>query len=182
MTVLYSLAARGVSLPQLVESEVPDGACALLTAPSAYHVATVRNGECVTPIGPVDLTPVYEARFFTPDREVRWVESGSAVLLTEEERAPTPIFDRPLPALEAVQTIDGTYLIWGSVGVHTAGWASLRSNRTADPALPMAHAAKGDRVELRAKEYVVVDPEHGSAYVAEERLVGFAPHRANGAA
>ncbi|SDG62332.1 CRISPR-associated protein, TIGR03984 family [Sinosporangium album] len=181
MTTLYSAAAHDVALPQTLNTAAFEGACALLTAPSAYHVAKVEDGRCVTPSGPVDLSTVYEARLFTPTAEVRWVGSGAAVFLTEDENAAPPLFTWPLPDVSAVTTFDRTYLVWGSVATAANGWISLRSSRTADLTLPMAQAPGADRVVLTAKEYVVADPEHGNAYVAEERLTGFKPYVMKGA-
>ncbi|GAA5075652.1 CRISPR-associated protein (TIGR03984 family) [Thermocatellispora tengchongensis] len=179
-TVLYGAAAEGRALADAIEAAAMDGGCALLTAPSAYHVARVEGRDCMTPDGPVDLRAVYEARVFTPDRELRWVERGYAVLLTEDESLLPPSFPERLDALAAIDVLDHRYLVWGEATRGTPGWTALRSNRVPTIAVPAATGQS--RVRLAAREYVAVEPEHGNAYVAEERLIGFEPYRPEGAA
>ncbi|GLW98926.1 CRISPR-associated protein Csx19 [Microtetraspora sp. NBRC 16547] len=182
MTTLYGAAATGVTLPEALQATGLNGGCALLTTPSAYRVARVEDGDCVSASGPVDLSAVYEARVFTSEAELRWVEPGYAVLLTEDERLLPESFGERVEPLAALATTDTRYLVWGAVTANGSGWATLVSSRVGSLAVPSASAGEGERVRLAAREYVVADPEHGNAYVAEERLIGFEPYAAEGAA
>lgn len=174
MTTLYGAVADGITLEEALPA-VPGG-CALLTTPSAYHVAKVEGGRCIRPTGPVDLSLVYEARVFTPDIELRWTESGYAVALTENENL-LP-FDQRIDPINAETTIDTRYLLWGKASPLTPGWTTLHSSRIGSLTVPAT--AAGSRLRLTAREYVVADPEHGNAYVAEERLIGFEPYTPEG--
>ncbi|MEV4182524.1 CRISPR-associated protein Csx19 [Streptosporangium canum] len=176
MTTLYGAAATGVTLAQAIEAAGVAGGCALLTAPSAYHVARVEGGRCVTEAGSVDLSAVYEARIFTTQVELRWVEAGYAVLLTEDRSLLPPSFDGPVEALSAEAVLDARYLLWGEVKAFTSGWVALGSARIGTLTVPVAAPLHEGRVRLVAREYVVADRVHGNAHVAEERLVGFAPY------
>ncbi|WP_329423565.1 CRISPR-associated protein Csx19 [Streptosporangium sp. NBC_01495] len=180
MTVLYGAATTGVTLADALEAADVAGGCALLTAPSAYHVARAEGRGCVTSAGPVDLSTVYEARVFTSEVELRWVEAGYAVVLTEDESLLPASFGDPLDALPAETTMEARYLVWGKVIAPTLepapGWVTLRSARIGAVTVPMTTPAPQDRVRLTAREYVVADRVHGNAYVAEERLIGFEPY------
>lgn len=182
MTTLYGAATTGVTLAQAMAAAGVAGGCALLTAPSAYHVARVEGGDCVTAAGPVDLSTVYEARVFTAQVELRWVEAGYAVLLTEHRDLLPAFFGDPLEDLSAETTLDAHYLVWGEVKASASDWATLGSDRIGTLTVPMAAPHAEKRVRLAAREYVVADKVHGNAYVAEERLVGFEPYAAEGVA
>ncbi|MGW0587803.1 type III-D CRISPR-associated protein Csx19 [Streptosporangium sp. NPDC002607] len=190
MTTLYGGAATGVTLPQALQAAGVAGGCALLTAPSAYHVTRVQGDGCVTPAGPVDLSTVYEARAFTPKVELRWVETGYAVLLTEDRSLLPAFFGEPLEELSTVATAEAHYLVWGEAGASASGgrpvsggaedsapgWVTLRTARIGTLTVPMAPSSAQKRVRLAAREYIVADRVHGNAYVAEERLIGFEPY------
>ncbi|MEW9534164.1 CRISPR-associated protein Csx19 [Microbispora sp. NPDC049125] len=182
MTTLYGVAGSGVTLSEALEAGRMDGGCALLTAPSAYHVTRVMGRDCVTSAGHVDLSTVYEARAFTPDVEMRWVEAGYVVFLAEDAGLlPASMGDRVEP-LDAIDVIEARYLVWGRVKAADQGWATLASARIGTLAVPALTTTPGGRVRLVAREYVVHDHEHGNAYVAEERLLGFEPYEVEGAA
>lgn len=177
---LHAVTAFGVALAEALEATGLDGACALLTTPSAYQVARVAGHTCVTRNGPVDLAAVYEARVFSPDVELRWMESASAsVVLAEDEYLLPGSFGDRLDPLPAVRTIEARYLVWGAVQAAMDGWATLSSARVGVLDVPALTAVRHERVRLAAREYVAVDPEHGNAYVAEERLLGFEPYQAS---
>lgn len=188
MITLYGAAAIDVTLQEALEAAGIAGGCALLTAPSAYHVARVEGRGCATSAGPVDLSTVYEARIFTPDVELRWVEAGYAVLLSEDQSLLPAFFGEPVEALAAVKTLDAHYLVWGEttapvpVTASAPSWATLRSARIGALAVPMVTPFPESRVRLAAREYVVADKIHGNAYVAEERLIGFEPYASEGIA
>ncbi|WP_214104960.1 type III-D CRISPR-associated protein Csx19 [Acrocarpospora catenulata] len=179
---LYGAAISGITLAEALDRL--DGGCALLTAPSAYKVATVSGRDCLTKAGPVDLSAVYEARAFTPDAELRWVEAGYAVLLTENKNLLPGSSWEPLEPIEAIDTIDTRYLVWGKVKEADAAWATLASSRVGTLNVPRSAppAVPQDRVRLITREYVTVDRDHGNANVAEERLLRFEPYRLEGAA
>lgn len=176
-TTLYGAAATGVSLAEALAAAGLDGACALLTTPSAYRIATVADGACVTADGPVDLAAAYEARAFTPDAELRWADPGYAVVLTEDAALLPASFPERIDPLPAVAVLNADYLLWGEVRGTAPGWATLRSSRIGALTVPLADPpADRSRIRLAAREYVVAEPEHGNAYVAEERLLRFEPH------
>lgn len=181
VTTLYGAAATGVSLRAALEAAPVEGGCALLTAPSAYHVARVEGSDCRTLSGPVDLSTVYEARIFTEDAELRWVEAGYAVLLTEDARLLPERFADPVEPLRSVDTGCARYLVWGEAGAPAPGWARFASSRVGALSVPMAAPPAAGRVRLVAREYMVADEAHGNAYVAEERLLGFEPYTAGAA-
>ncbi|MBO4270947.1 CRISPR-associated protein Csx19 [Microbispora triticiradicis] len=178
---LHAVTASGATLAEALEATGLDGACALLTTPSAYQVARVTGHTCVTRSGPVDLAAVYEARVFSPDVELRWMESASAsaVVLAEDERLLPDSFGDRLDPLPAARTIEARYLVWGAVQAAMDGWATLSSARVGVLDVPALTAVRDGRVRLAAREYVAVDPQHGNAYVAEERLLGFEPYQAS---
>jgi CRISPR-associated protein (TIGR03984 family) len=191
-TVLYGAATTGVALPEALAAAGLDGGCALLTSPTAYRVARVTGGVCLAPpyagstgrarpSRQMDVSAVYEARAFTADRELRWIEPGYAVLLTEDQRLLPASFPERLDDLPVVDTLEAGYLIWGTASVAASGWTRLRSPRVGELAVPMTGRPEGGRVRLVAREYLAADPVHGTAYVAEERLLGFEPYTAEGA-
>ncbi|SDR23484.1 type III-D CRISPR-associated protein Csx19 [Thermostaphylospora chromogena] len=179
MTSLYGTAAYGIALEKALA--VIPGGCALLTTPSAYHVAKVNGTRCVRPTGPVDLSAVYEARVFTQDIELRWTEPGHAVVLAEREDALPRSFGERIDTLTAETTRDVPYLVWGKATPLTPGWIILHSNRIGSLTIPMADPPpRGSRIRLLAREYIVADEIHGNAYVAEERLIDFESYSPKG--
>lgn len=168
MTTLFAASAENLPLAEALAA-VPGG-CALLTSPSAYRVGLVQDGRCLQPTGPIDVSAVYEARAFTEELELRWTESGHAVVLTESEDLIPAAFTTRIDSLEAEDTLDTRYLLWGVATPLAPGWTTLHSNRVGVITVPVAHAGQ-ERVWLAAREYVVADDEHGNAYVAEERLL-----------
>ncbi|WP_055483398.1 type III-D CRISPR-associated protein Csx19 [Sphaerimonospora mesophila] len=183
---LHCVAASGMTLGEAMDAGGLSGGCALLTAPSAYHVARVTEGGCVTRTGPVDLSTVYEARAFTPKAELRWVEAGYAVLLAEDENLLAGSSWERLEPIRAVDTMDTRYLVWGTLKDADVGWATLASARIGTLAVPLPTAVplsvvSRGRIRLVTREYVVVDREHGNAHVAEERLLGFELYDLEGA-
>lgn len=175
MTKLYSAAA---DMPLRTALSFVPGGCALLTSPAAYRVARVADGDCVTPAGPVDLSAVYEARAFTEELELRWLD-GRAVLLTENEDLLPGSFETidPLPFVDVIET---GYLVWGSAtasaGPPAPGSTTLASRRVGTIDIPVTVPPEQSGVQLVAREYVAVEMRHGNAYVAEERLLCFKPY------
>ncbi|WP_158558258.1 type III-D CRISPR-associated protein Csx19 [Spongiactinospora gelatinilytica] len=181
-TSLHAAAVHGITLSSAIAAAGLAGGCALLTAPSAYHVTRVTTRGCTTPDGPVDLSTVYEARIFTEDLELRWMEPGHAVVLTEDAGRLPGSFGEPIEPLCCRSVIDARYLVWGVVHRPGLEWAELRSSRVGVRTIPRSGVRPQERVRLAAREYVVTEPQHGNAYVAEERLIGFEPYSPEGSA
>ncbi len=177
MTKLPTLYSATAELPLHTALSFVTGGCALLTSPAAYRVSRVVDGECVTPAGPVDLSAVYEARAFTKDLELRWLD-GRAVLLTENEDLLPDTFEQiePLPFEEVIET---RYLVWGSAasgGSPAPGWTTFVSRRVGAIDIPVTVPPDKSGAQLVAREYVAVEEQHGNAHVAEERLIRFKPY------
>jgi CRISPR-associated protein (TIGR03984 family) len=75
--------------------------------------------------------------------------------------------------LVAVDVIGGGYLLWGrALGGGPPGWTTLAAARIGSLPVPVPGSGAGDRITLTYLEYVAVEPIHGNAYIAEERLTG----------
>lgn len=177
MIVLHSAGRTDLSLTEALASVDLVGATALLAAPARYNVAVITEDGCAIPAGPVDLSPVFEARAFTADAELRWLHEadgrGHAVLLTEDTALLPASFER-LEELTAFETLPAHYLIWGRSASVNGTWTTLTAGRIG--ALDVPVHARG-RARLTAVEYVAAEPAHGNAYVAEERLTGLEPYK-----
>jgi CRISPR-associated protein (TIGR03984 family) len=156
------------------------GAMALLAAPDRYSVGRIEPNEGEPrPVDArgraLDLDGVFDARVFTPQLELRWTrgESGGRALLVSEGGAGPAGWERL--ELEAEPLEATTYLLLGEVERPTPGpgWTRLTSGRAGAIELPIT--TQGQRLLLRAVEYVAVDQEHGNAYICEERLLGLTP-------
>ncbi|MGP4109724.1 type III-D CRISPR-associated protein Csx19 [Streptomyces sp. 4N509B] len=174
-----------------VDASALTGATALLTAPSRYHVALLTaDGSCLTPaspadpagLAPVDLAHVYEARVFTPTVELRWLGEaggpGRAVVLTEDPSLlPHDFPETDGLALDAVDTLDAHHLLWGeaTTSQDDDGWTTLSSARVGTLTVPVPVRA-GARARVGSRQYVAVEPHHGNAHVAEERLTHLEPY------
>lgn len=181
MTVLFGRSRNDVTLSDAISSSDLEGGLALLSSPTAHQVCVVRAGACLQPEGAdvvaVDPSEVFEARLFDADREMRWLHVGGgvgrAVLLSENEILLPDTFDHELAPLSAHDTHDQHYLLWGqAVPGSPRGWTRLSSARIGSFAVPLPEVGAGLRARLRAREYVAVEPRHGNAYIAEERLMG----------
>jgi len=180
MISLYASRLPG-RLAAALDRSAMEGAVALLSAPSAFAVAVVANGRLHDPTGELDVAGVFEARCFTPSAELRWVQrgdSGLAVLLSEDLTVVSAFGGDDLDPVEAVETIDQQYLLWGvsaPVGAG-AGWCELVESRIGAISVPLeAGGAAGARVALKVREYVSVEPSHGNAFIADERLLAIVP-------
>jgi CRISPR-associated protein (TIGR03984 family) len=76
--------------------------------------------------------------------------------------------------VEVVETVEQTYLLWGEglSGSPATGWSYLAAARVGRLAVPVAQLAQRQRVQLKAREYLVTADEHGNVAVADERLLG----------
>ncbi len=136
----------------------------------------------------VGTGPVFEARLFDRDMELRWLHSdgglGRAVLVAEDQQLLPAAFDEELPPVDAHATVQQSYLVWGRPGPGGPdGWTCLSAARIGSILVPLAAVGSGRRVRLQAREYVSAEPTHGNAYVADERLLGlesYVPDHAKG--
>ncbi|MFG3384010.1 CRISPR-associated protein Csx19 [Streptomyces sp. NPDC047999] len=184
MTTLYGRARPATTLSDaLTEAGLTD-AVALLSAPHAYRVARVHQGDCRTyDDSPEPLEAVFDARVFDGQRELRWLctagREGHAVLLGEDPAALPSGFGETLPDLHAESTLPSYYLLWGhpqpATGNGTAAWTALSTPRIGTLHVPVPPPPPGCRLRLVAREYVCVEPRHGNAHVAEERLLRIEP-------
>jgi CRISPR-associated protein (TIGR03984 family) len=177
--VLQSAARDDVTLARAIEDAAPGDGVALLATPRHYHVARIRDGLPRSCEGtPVPLDDVFEARIFDGTAELRWLHTadghGRAVLLTEDATALPKAFDERLEPVEALETLSGAYLLWGRAADICDGWTTLATPRIGTFTVPV-RAETGTRVRLVTREYIACDPEHGNAYVAEERLLRLEP-------
>jgi len=159
------------------------GATALLSAPGAFTIARVDDqGQCVDADGPIDVNDVFEARVFTPDRELRWVrrgDSGQGALLGESVGSLDPgaanrTGGGPMPDLEPSEI---GYLLWGTPSPDAddgMGWRTLSAARIGSIRVPGSWPDQPDRrldrLVLRAREYIGTDTD-GNAHIVDERLV-----------
>ncbi|TYK52615.1 type III-D CRISPR-associated protein Csx19 [Actinomadura decatromicini] len=165
-TTLHVATRDGLTFTEAMES-APDG-FALLTTPWRYEIVTTDGARRSTPDG------VFEARVFNEHTELRWLndaDSGRTVLLSENPAALPPAFARSEP-LEAIGTLRGGYLLWGKAVQASDGWTTLSTEHIGSLRVPGVFG-RGHHVALATCEYIARDPEHGNAYIAEERLLSF---------
>jgi CRISPR-associated protein (TIGR03984 family) len=152
-------------------------ATGLFYSPEACFLATVRGTSVVDAQGAeVNLGRVFEARIFNVEYELRWLNEfgghGTAVLLSEQDIA--PCLADELPVLEAIDTQDQQYLLWGE-GYRAnlqPGWSRLATSRLGKLDVPIAGVNHSkQRVQLVVKEYFRrMDELYGNVMMAEERL------------
>lgn len=174
--VLHAVSWRDISLGEALGHAAP-GSTALLATPRTYHIALVNaSGHLETAKGSVRLQDVFEARFFDERAELRWVNiaegRGAAVLLTEDAAALPATFGERLPGIEATGTRAGAYLLWGRSAGPVNGWTTLSTERIGTIAIP-AEIPADQHAQVLTREYIAHDPNHGNAYIAEERLLRF---------
>lgn len=162
-------------------------AAALLYSPSSCEFAVLESGGLRDSAGrPVDLSVVFEARVFSKDAELRWLNDPGhekrhrAVILAERDHS-TPIgaswSSKRVPVID---TLTQTYLLWGEGTEHrreggqplAEGWSLLGTARIGGLAVPVSGvSAKDQHVLLKTIEYLV-EVDHGNVVVHDERLCG----------
>jgi len=174
--MLFSAARDGVTLDWALRHAAPPGtSIGLFQTPRRYYVARVDDGRVSLRDGSIPLEEVFDARVFSDDVELRWLNvddgHGRAVALTEDAAALPEQFEERHEPIRAVDVLRGEYLLWGRAAAHhDTGWTTLTSARVGALDVP-ATVPAGERAVLVTREYVARDPEHGNAYVAEERLL-----------
>jgi CRISPR-associated protein (TIGR03984 family) len=173
IVVLHAVSWRDIRLDEVLGHAAP-GSVALLSTPRAYHVSLVGASGDLD--GSVRLEDVFEARFFDERAELRWVNiaggRGSAVLLTEDAAMLPDGSGERLPDIVSVCSLEGSYLLWGRSAGSANGWTTLASERIGTIDIP-ADVPAGLHARIVTREYVARDPDHGNAYIAEERLLRF---------
>lgn len=181
MITLHARAHHDITLGDALALAGFDGAVALLSSPHEHTVAHVTGGHCCTRNGdPYALHAVFEARAFDEDQELRWLcESGTrgrAVLLGEDGDKLPPAFPIVVPPLAAEETLEAHYLLWGRPQPpQHDGWTTLHTPQIGTLDVPVPTPSQDRRLRLAAREYISVEPDHGNAYVSEERLLRIEP-------
>ncbi|WP_119726306.1 type III-D CRISPR-associated protein Csx19 [Thermomonospora amylolytica] len=175
--VLHTAARDGLTFPEVL-AYAPDGV-ALLITPWRYHVALVRDGQVLSRGDEIDLTGTFDVRVFNENAELRWLQTGDgrgrAVLLTEDAAALPADFTERHGDVHAIAVQEGRYLLWGRSAGTSDGWTALTTERIGAVHIPVDIPRRPGYAALTTREYIARDPRHGNAYVAEERLLGFAP-------
>ena len=159
-------------------------AVALLSSPTRFILGKGdATGRIVGSDGEaVDVQRVFEARVFTPVVELRWLrdrEGGTAAIVSEED---LPIDGGDSPALAPIRAepLERSYLLWGASavgGTLADGWSRLAAARIGTLDIPLGGVGSGQRVQLRAIEYLSEMDRWGNAAVTEERLIELAMHQ-----
>jgi CRISPR-associated protein (TIGR03984 family) len=181
MTTLYGRREEKMTLVEAIAAcQVCFGdAVGLFYSPERCFLTQIKGINITDSSGEtVNLDRIFEARIFNVDYELRWLNQtggqGTAVLLSEQAIA--GYLAESVDHLEAIDTQEQTYLLWGeghSANLQT-GWSRLATSRLGKLDVPIAGAnKKGQRVKLKAKEYFqVLDDLYGNVIVTEERLKG----------
>jgi CRISPR-associated protein (TIGR03984 family) len=155
-------------------------AVGLLYSPRTCDFATMSAGQLKGNDGrPVDLSAVYEARVFSKEAELRWLNDPThekrhrAVILTEQE-GPAPDGWQRSELKSVIAMLPQTYLLWGE-GTEAKpplanGWSLLATPRIGGLAVPVGGVRNNrQRVLLHTTEYLM-EGEYGNVVVADERL------------
>ncbi|MFT3662695.1 MAG: CRISPR-associated protein Csx19 [Gordonia sp. (in: high G+C Gram-positive bacteria)] len=148
-----------------------DGALGVLYLPAEALFVTFQDGLWTAAEGrTIAWTEVFEAVFFTPDRQVRWVHrdkgAGDTAELSEAGEG-----DGTAPFRESIGDDEARFL-WGRAVAadSTARWAALDDARTGRIRVPTGgnEVKGGDRARLHQVTYLTED-DHGNRSVADVR-------------
>lgn len=160
---LHVLRRSEVTLAEALEAargEIPSGH-AVLYAPAALLLRSIGELNEDAWSG---LDRPYEARFFAPEAELRWVEAehdaGRAVLLAEAARA-LPGWEPGSP--RRVLAVDRAYLVTPQ---------RVEEVRDLGSGIP-GFDRETERLSLAAREYLAEIDRHGNVGLLTERLTGF---------
>lgn len=180
-TILYSYRAEALTLQAAIavcQCQL-EGAIALLYSPQACQFLRLLNGEFQDSYGRTvnHLNNVFEARIFTEQCELRWLNrdngTGDTVLLIENSQS---INGFQKAEQEFKGTLDQKYLLWGEPVLNPGGiqdgWQRLAEARIGKLDVPISEklSDKKQRVYLHTREYIDT-LEYGNCAVIEERLV-----------
>lgn len=178
-TTLYGRSTASIPLEDAIKHCKPvlANAIALLYTPSRCHLAVLsEDGTCYEANDQiVSYRSVFEARIFTPEYELRWLNHsgglGKAVLLAEDAIAENYL-DAKLDDLPALATVPQQYMLWGE-GIDNGsrnGWSTLATARIGRLSVPMEGIDTGKGACLKSCEYLAA-AEFGNVAVVEERLL-----------
>lgn len=185
MIKLYTLRRDAVTLNAALEA-FPDQTLAGFCMTPAKFVFAQWNGKAVETADVIDLTQVYEARFFNATGELRWLRdpaadgSGSAVWMTETETMLNG-WDTVNPHLE-VEPLSDTDThrlligVWAESHESLVGWSRMNAPRHGKVAIPFTGGNARQQLAYVVREYLGYAP--GSAgddenkMVVEERIIG----------
>jgi len=164
-----------------------EGAVALLYSPHSCEFAALASGELRgSDSRPVDLLPVFEARVFSTDAELRWLNDPGhakrhrAVILAEQDYSASLGDSWNKKLIPVISTLNQTYLLWGEGTAHrdqkgqplAPGWSLLGTPRIGGLAVPVPGVTRQDqRVLLKTIEYLA-EVDHGNVVIQDERLHG----------
>jgi CRISPR-associated protein (TIGR03984 family) len=181
MTNLYHYRQSDITLESAVDSckEHLQAAIGLLYSPQKCELVKLDDsGKWVDSYNRLKFNNlgVFEARFFNPHCELRWVNDadgqGTAVLLSESELILTG-FEKD--SKEFITVIDQQYLLWGEPAKNPPnadGWQRLAEARIGKLDIPLATALKPkERVFLTSQEYIAEVDDFGNCAVIDERLI-----------
>jgi len=179
-TTLYSYCSeQPVSLEDAIAhcGDVLKDAIALLYSPSSCQFLRLSDGvfQDSDDTAVNSLTEVFEARIFTKDCELRWLNCesgmGKAVLLSESQQTVNHFkLPEPIPC----ESLEQRYILWGQKAKKQPsqiGWQRLAEARIGKLDVPIDSEIE-DRVYLKTYEYLAVVDKYGNFAVIEERLVG----------
>lgn len=179
MTTLYSYPAKDITLTEAIaacQQQLQD-AIALLYSPNACQFLRLSHGVFQDSNGKAvnSLADVFEARIFTKDCELRWLNcdsgTGDAVLLSESQQV---INQFTLLEPISCEVLEQQYILWGEKAKKQppqVGWQRLAEARIGKLDVPI-DLEIDDRVYLKTYEYLAVADKYGNFAVIEERLVG----------
>ncbi len=142
---------------------------ALLYGRTECVLAELKAGKLVNHTDDCTITDVYEARVFTKNWELRWLEDSRIAVLTEaEEEILEGEWDKNK---YTVETDENHYMLWGKgAGVFTNGWGGVSSARIGT--IPLPFEVQANRyVQLNTREYFSNDYPCGNFAVFDERLI-----------
>lgn len=181
---LYIYRRQGLSLQQASQifASVTDGnpSTAFLYTPEMFITARFADGQFLIAKGEnLDLSQVYEARIFTEDLELRWLNDPTdakqhkAVILAERDLIAKLGDTWEVNEEQVIETLEQTYLVWGQgTGKTSDGWSTIAMARVGALQVPVPNVPDKANVLLHSIEYLV-ERDHGNVVVFDERLTGF---------
>jgi CRISPR-associated protein (TIGR03984 family) len=180
-TTLITFSRSGLSLADSLELTKSVFGCGVvigfLSTPTEFMVVKLEGGLLKGPNGTVDLGPVFEARVFSNEAELRWLAEtdgvGKAVVLAETELS-TLASEGWKRESYVVTKQSCEYILWGrGTGKFTNGWGGVSAARIGTIPLPLKveenKCAILKTIVYFCKELPNTD---GNCVVLDERLLG----------